>query len=248
MIVRQVQCAFQILAFFAERRSPATLTEIAEHFGWPRSSTFNLLETLSSSGFLYEPKFRAGYYPSHKLLRLAQNAIMDGPVSERLRNCVVNIAQRTDETAALCALSGTQTVFVDVVEASSPIRYFAEVGLRVPTYATSAGRALLSMLSPKERLAILKKSELVRYAPNTIVDIEAIENEVQLSKARGWALNINGFEPELVGIAVPIALAQRQFALLIAGPSYRMKDKIEQLAQMLKDEVDAYLRDRADNE
>jgi IclR family transcriptional regulator, acetate operon repressor len=248
MIVRQVQCAFQILEFFAQRRSPATLTEIAEHFGWPRSSTFNLLETLSSGGFLYEPKFRAGYYPSHKLLRLAQNTIMDGPVSERLRNCVVNIAQRTDETAALCALSGTQTVFVDVVEASSPIRYFAEVGMRVPTHATSAGRALLSMLTPKERMAILKKSEIIRYAPDTIMDIEAIEKEVQASNARGWALNVNGFEPELVGIAVPIALKERQFSLLIAGPSYRMKDKIIELAQMLKDEVQTYLIERAENE
>lgn len=248
MIIRQVQCAFQILEFFAQRRSPATLTEIADHFGWPRSSTFNLIETLSSSGFLYEPKFRAGYYPSHKLLRLAQNAIMDGPVSARLLNCVASIAQRTNETAALCTLSGTQTVFVEVVEANFPIRYFAEVGMRVPTYATSAGRALLSMLSSKDQFAILKKSDLIQYAPDTIMNIEAILKEVEVSKARGWAININGFEPELVGIAVPIELGERQFSLLIAGPSYRMKDQIDELVQVLKTEVDTYLNERADNE
>lgn len=248
MIVRQVQFAFQILEFFAQRRSPATLTEIAEHFGWPRSSTFNLLETLSNSGLLYEPKFRSGYYPSHKLLKLAQDAIMDGPVSDRLRQCVVNIAQRTDETAALCALSGTQTVFVEVEEAKFPIRYFAEVGMRVPTYATSAGRALLSMLNSKERMAILKKSEIVRYASDTIMDLEAIESEVQASQSRGYAVNVNGFEPELVGIAVPIELKERQFALLIAGPAYRMKDKIDDFAQILQKEVRTYMKERGDDE
>src|SRR3546814_17052996 len=83
MIVKQVQYAFSILEFFSERRNPATLSEISDHFGWPRSSTFNLIETLSLGGYLYEPKFRAGYYPTRKLFNLAHANIVAGPISER---------------------------------------------------------------------------------------------------------------------------------------------------------------------
>lgn len=248
MIVKQVQYAFQILEFFADRRNPATLSEIADHFGWPRSSTFNLIETLSHGGYLYEPKYRTGYYPSWKLFKLAHQAIVDGPISERLRACVVNIAARTDETAALCALSGPQTVFVEVVESSSPIRYFAQVGQRVPTHATSAGRALLTMLPRKDRAAILRKCELTRYAPGTLMALDEVEAEVEASTERGWAQNINGFEPDLVGLAVPMHLGERQFSLLVAGPSYRVQNRIPELVKILLDEVDSYLRERGEHD
>lgn len=248
MIVKQVQYAFQILEFFANRRHPATLTEIADHFGWPRSSTFNLIETLSQAGLLYEPKYRAGYYPSRKLLKLAHDAIVEGPISERLRACVANIAARTDETAALCALSGPQTTFVEVVESSSPIRYFAHVGQRVPTHATSAGRALLALLSKKEVTALLRKCDWIRYAPGTLMTLEETEAEIEATRLRGWAQNINGFEPDLIGIAVPMSLEERQFSLMVAGPSYRVKNRIPELVQMLKDEVAGYLRERGEHD
>lgn len=248
MIVRQVQNVFQILELFAIRRSPATLTEIADHFGWPRSSTFNLIETLCSNGFLYEPKFRGGYYPTSKLLKMASDAIVGGPISERLRVCITNIVQRTDETAALCALSGPQTIFVEVVESSSPIRYFAQVGQRVPTHTTSAGRALLSLLNKKERSAILQKCEWIRYAPETIMTMDAMHKEIEQTQKNGWAKNINGFEPDLIGLAVPVSLEDRQFSMMVAGPSYRMKDRIPELVQMLQDEVAGYLRERSVNE
>ncbi|MBV6273373.1 IclR family transcriptional regulator [Alcaligenaceae bacterium CGII-47] len=248
MIVKQVQYAFQILEFFAERRSPTTLSEISNHFGWPRSSTFNLIETLSHGGYLYEPKYRAGYYPSRKLFKLAHQTIVDGPISERLRASVVNVAARSDETAGLCALSGPHTIFVEVVESSSPIRYFAQVGQRVPTQATSAGRALLTMLPRRERTAILRKCELTRYAPDTLMSIDEIDAEVEASKARGWAQNVNGFEPELVGLAVPMPLGERQFSLLVAGPSYRMLDRIPELVKVLLDEVACYMQERGEHE
>ena len=72
MIVRQAANVLEIMEFFAQTRKPATLAEIADHFGWPRSSTFNLLATLSEKGYLYEPRPRAGFYPTPRLLTMAQ--------------------------------------------------------------------------------------------------------------------------------------------------------------------------------
>jgi DNA-binding IclR family transcriptional regulator len=50
--VKQAANVLELLAFFAQHRRPASLAEIAKHFEWPRSSTFNLLGTLASRGFL----------------------------------------------------------------------------------------------------------------------------------------------------------------------------------------------------
>lgn len=241
MIVKQVQNALQILEFFADRRSPATLSEIADHFGWPRSSTFNLIETLTKMGFLYEPKYRAGYYPTHRLVTLGQAIVADGPLSDDLRRMVVNLARKTSETAVLAALSGLSAVFLEVVESSSPIRYFAHVGQRVPLHATSAGRALLSMVSPKERAAILRKSEYVRFAPEALMTPEEVEDEIAASIERGWFINNNGYSPDLLGIAIPLPLKDRQFCLMVAGPAYRTVDRVPDLVAAIRAEIDDYM-------
>ena len=70
MIVRQAANALEILEYFARRLRPATAAEIAEDLGWPRSSTFKLVATLASKGYLYEPRGRGGYYPSPRWLVL----------------------------------------------------------------------------------------------------------------------------------------------------------------------------------
>ncbi len=78
--------------------------------------------------------------------------------------------------------------------------------------------------------------------------IDALHEEIEQSQKRGWAQNINGFEPDLVGLAVPVNLEDRQFSMMVAGPSYRTKNRIPELVQILKDEVAGYLRDRTENE
>src|ERR1700751_5096633 len=84
MIVRQAVNVLEIMEFFAHTKKPATLAEISDHFGWPRSSTFNLLATLSEKGYfnrrappwekayLSEPRRRGGYYPTPRWLTLAR--------------------------------------------------------------------------------------------------------------------------------------------------------------------------------
>ncbi|TDR90368.1 IclR family transcriptional regulator [Enterovirga rhinocerotis] len=237
MIVKQVQNALQILEFFASRKRPAGLSEIADHFGWPRSSTFNLIETLARGGYVYEPRHRGGYYPTHRLLSLAQTIVAHGPVSDELHTMVANVAAASGETAVLAGLSGGAGVFVDVVESPHPIRYIAEIGQRIPLYATSAGRALLSLLSPRERGAILRKTDYVRYAPATLMSAEEVEAEIARSNERGYFVNDNGYSLDLVGVAIPLALPDRHLCLLVAGPAYRASAQLEPLAALLLSEI-----------
>lgn len=241
MIVKQVQYALQILEFFANRQVPASLSQIADHFGWPRSSTFNLIETLSSNGLIYEPTHRGGYYPTHRLLKLAQQIIDSGPMSDELSEMVSRVAARTGETAGIAALSGQSAVFLEVVESSQPIRYFAQVGQRVPLPATSVGRALLSMLTPKQRSSLLAKAEYRHFAPAALMTPEEVEEEIARFTERGWFLNINGYIPELLGLAVPMPLEDRQFCLMMAGPAYRNENRLADLVDILTSEVNNYM-------
>src|ERR1700759_3032801 len=98
MIVRQAANVLDLLEFFARTRKPANLAEVASSMGWPRSSTFNLLTTLTQRGFLYEPRPRAGFYPSQRWLSLLNTIAETEQLPEDLCEAVNEIARETNET------------------------------------------------------------------------------------------------------------------------------------------------------
>ncbi len=241
MNVKQVANVLELIEFFAQHRRPATLAEVAKHFDWPRSSTFNLLGTLASRGYLYEPRARGGYYPSPKWLSLLQQIERAEPIPEQFRALLVALAERTGETAVLAATSGAYAVFVDAVESSHAIRYTASPGKLVPLHVTATGRALLSLLSPADRASVLRRATFERYTPTTLMSVAAVEKEIQRSLQRGWFEGAAEFTTDLGGVALPLHVPHRHFALLVAGPMFRIQTRSSELARLMAEEIENHL-------
>ncbi|MGO4714642.1 IclR family transcriptional regulator [Bradyrhizobium sp. 2TAF24] len=233
MIVRQAAYVLDILEYFARTRQPASLAEIADHFGWPRSSTFNLLTTLSEKGYLYEPRPRGGYYPTLRWLAQARAVAEVEPLPEWTHALIADISADSGETAAIAAPSGTLAIFIDVVESSAAIRYFAQIGHRVPIHAASSGRALLLQYSPEERNALYRKIEFKQYGPTTPISIDAVEAELRKSVERGYCLSFADYSRDLAGVALPLPVGDRRLSAVIAGPEYRMRPRMEEMAAII---------------
>ena len=241
MNVKQAANVLDLIEFFAAHRRPATLAEVSRHFGWPRSSTFNLLGTLASRGYLYEPRARGGYYPSPKWSSLLQQIERAEPIPEALRSLLRTLAERTGETAVLAATSGAHAVFVDAVESPHAIRYTAAPGKLVPLHVSATGRALLSLLTPADRASVLRRATFERYTPTTLMSVAAVEQEIERSLQRGWFEGDAEFTADLGGVALPLTLPHRHFALLVAGPMFRVKARSQELAKIIATEVESRL-------
>ncbi len=226
MNVKQAANVLDLIEFFAEHKRPAAQAEIARHFDWPRSSTFNLLGTLAGRGYLYEPRARGGYYPSPLWLSLLQQ---------------IALVERTGETAVLAATSGTHAVFIDAIESPHAIRYTAAPGKLIPLHVTATGRALLSLLSPADRAAILRRATFERYTPTTLMSVAAVEKEIERSIRRGWAEGAAEYTADLGGVAMPLQVPHRQFAILVAGPMSRVKTRSKELAKIIATEAQSHL-------
>ena len=240
MEVKPVSNLLALLEFFAQRQRPATLSEIAEHFDWPRSSTHNLLMTLAAKGYLYEPQARKGYYPSSSWSALLQRIEQAAPLPASLRKLLENLTARTQETAVLAGVSGAQALFLEVVESPHAVRYTAQVGKRVPLHATATGRALLTQMPAAERAALLRKADFERYTNTTLMSVQAVEEEIARSLHRGWFEGAAEYSQDLGGIALPLPCQGRQLALLLAGPVNRMQGKQAQMAAILREEIAAH--------
>jgi len=237
MTVRQAANALQILEYFAERLRPASSAEIADDLGWPRSSTFKLIGTLASLGYLYEPQARGGHYPSPRWLELAERVAEADPLPPELQQLVKDVAAETGETTAISAPAGIFAMFVAVRESRQPVRYFAQAGDRVPIHASSAGRALLSQMSVEERETLYRKIDFATYSPTTPMSPERIEADLAEAAARGWHQSNAEYTPDLAGVAVPLPMFWRRLSVVVVGPESRCLERRPELAAMLQRQV-----------
>lgn len=238
MRVRQAANVLELVEFFAQRGEPATLAEIADDLRWPRSSTFNLVGTLVEDGYLYEPQQRGRYFPSPKWAALGRTLADADPLPTRLRDLVDAVCTETGETAAIGGVSGLSVVFLYVRESRQPIRYFAEVGTTVPIHASSAGRAILAQMEPKEREAIYRKLKFERWSDTTPTSAEDVEDQLRRAESRGWHQSDSEFIADLAGVSLPVPHANRRLSLVVAGPVSRCLARRDDLARSMRQVMD----------
>jgi len=231
--VKQAANVLELLEFFAQHRRPATLAEIAKHFNWPRSSTFNLLGTLAARGFVYEPKARGGYYPTPLWSKLVHQIDSADPIPHQLHQMLEDLVKATGETAVLAAASGAYATYVDSVESPHAVRYTANPGKMIPLHVTATGRALLSQMSAADRSAVLRRANFERYTPTTLMSVAAVEREIKKSLERGWFEGNAEYTRDLGGVAMPLRMPHRDFAVLVAGPMFRLSSRSEELAKSI---------------
>jgi len=243
MQVKQAANVLELLEFFARRQRPATLAELSDELGWPRSSTFNLIGTLAEKGYLYEPRLRGGYYPSPRWLAMAQAVSQAEPLPEAALMLVAEVAEETGETTAIGAPAGIHTMWIHVIESTAPIRYFGRIGHRLPIHASSTGRAILAQYTLAERQAVYRKLSFERYSATTPISIDAIEAELRRSAARGYHFSNGDFSKDLVGVALPLPVGQRRLSIVVAGPQFRCLDRVPAIAQTIQSAVARFAAD-----
>lgn len=233
MLVRQAANVVELLEFFARRGEPATLAEIADALQWPRSSTFNIVGTLVDKGYFYEPVARGGYFPSPRWQNVVHRISEKDPLPDALVDLVDTIGETTGETTAVGTASGAFVIFLCVRESRQPLRYFAEVGTRVPIHASSAGRAILAQMTPDERQRIYRKIMFEEYSGTTPMRVEQVEAALQAAVERGYHQSDSEYIADLAGVSFPIALGTRRLSIVVAGPTSRCLERRPETARIM---------------
>ncbi|NUT57865.1 MAG: IclR family transcriptional regulator, partial [Agromyces sp.] len=110
----------------------------------------------------------------------------------------------TGNTVHLAALMDRSIVYVDKAEDESGVRMYSRIGKAVIPYCSGVGKAILANLDTAARDAVLDGVAWRRYTEHTIATRDALDRELAVVAARGWAVDDREFEPYVNCIAVPI--------------------------------------------
>lgn len=234
MDVKLVARTLDLFELFGAQKKALSLTELSRLLEIPPSSCFSMVKTLVNRGYLYEIRRRGGYYPTRRLETVAGEIGAVDPIVEMLHPFVVELRDRTGETAVLGKLTGSSVVYLDVVESTKPIRYSAKIGELRPLHANSIGKAIYAELPEEVRSATVAGTTFQQFTSTTVADEAALARQVSRMKKQGYFANFGESAPELSAIALPFTISGDYFGLSVVGPTERIKGDVASLVKSLQ--------------
>lgn len=234
--VKSLQKALEILECFVEKQ-PLGVTEISEKLGLYKSNVHNILMTFKAMGYLEQDPDSGKFYLGMEIFTLSRALRENLDISRLAVPFMRKIAEECKEVVYLSVPRGDEIVYLEAVYPDSQKLYGTTVtGDRAKMYCTSAGKAILSRMSKKERDELLQ-GPLTALTEYTITDPAELEEEIRETGARGYGLDNMElmFGIKCVGVALVNHLGQPEAALSISAPSLRMsEEKIQTFAEILQ--------------
>lgn len=188
-------------AFDAEQPNP-TLAEIATATGLARPVVRRILLTLQHLGYVETEAGRWSLTP--RVLSIGQHYTASHALIELAQPHMVCLAERTQESASLGALDGTEVVYIARVPIRRVLNVHATPGTRVPVHATSLGRVLLAWAPSHQVDHVISETGMPQLTPHTITDLETFHQTLRTVRQQGWSIVISEREEGLISLSAPI--------------------------------------------
>lgn len=226
--IQSVERAAALLRAVAAATGPdATAPALAAAVGLNRTTTWRLLTTLEQERLVSCDRATGWWALGFGLLDLAGQAA--GGLAQAARPVLSQVAVRTGETSALAVLRGGELTYVAEASAGAVVAA-AWQGRQVPVHATSTGKVLLAWSDPADLRTLLRlprSRRLQRYTPTTVTSYRRLQEELEATRVRGYAVCRGEYETTAWGVSAPVLdVAGRVVAVVsIWGPGDRLTEE-----------------------
>lgn len=200
--VQSLERGFAVLLAFDEERPHPSLAELAAVTGYSRPAVRRLLLTLQRLGYVENEGARWSLTP--RVLSIGQHYNASHALTDLAQPHLVDLAERTSESASLAVLDGDDVVYIARVAVRRIMSINVSPGTRVPAHATSMGRVLLAW-APTGRLErYLTGPGLTPRTPHTVTDSRQFRAALDRVRRQGWSLVSEELEEGLLSVSVPV--------------------------------------------
>lgn len=194
--------------------------ELATHMELPKSTVHVYLKTLEEIGYVVK---RDGEYQlGFRFLNLGGRVRHENSLYQAGRNEVDDLAQTTSEVATMGCEEDGYRVMLYRTEPTGAIFNNAPTGEYTRMHWTALGKAMLSRKTASEIDDIVDRRGLPRATEHTIVDRDALIDELESIRSQGYAVEDEERVRGVKSVAVPIESDDEtpDSAISVAGPKH----------------------------
>lgn len=221
--VQSLGRAFGILEEVARNRDGIGLAELSKRVGLHNSTTFHLVKTMVSLGYIRQMKDKR-YRVGRPLFALAASCLDEMEMVSLATPVLEDLSRASGESAHFSVRMGDSVVVIARTTGPGSFQFTDRVGVIRPAYCTALGKVILAGLDVGQFERFLERTELKPLAPKSITDPEILRREIEQVRRSGVAFDDGEFDPEVRCVAVPV----RDFtghiigAIGISGPVWRL--------------------------
>ncbi|MEU3399778.1 IclR family KDG regulon transcriptional repressor [Streptomyces filamentosus] len=204
-LVPAVTRAFDILELFLQGDGTLSAPEITRRLGLPRTTTHELVSTLTARNYLVPVPEQPGRYRlGVRTYQLGSRYAEQLDLAAEGRRIAHEIAETCGETVHVALLEDADVIYVAKVDSTHAVRMVSAAGRRLPAHCTAVGKMLLAMLPADELDELLDGRELVGMTPRSITDPDALRAALAEIAVLGVAVEQRESNPDVSCVAAPV--------------------------------------------
>ncbi len=218
--------AFDIIRLLSNRQGELRLCDISRDLKMNKTTAFRYLDTMLNLGLV--EKRKDVYYLGTTFLEYGSKVMLHDIVSFRIHPILSEVAEQINETVNLATINNDMALYLDKAECKRSLQMKSAVGDSLPLHCTALGKAILSVLSPRNLESLTGRIQLQGYTEHTITEKEELIKQINRIREKGYSIECEEFEEGLACCAVPLMIEKAGFygGISVSGPSNRLTREI----------------------
>jgi IclR family acetate operon transcriptional repressor len=224
--VQTIERVDQLLGILGRATQALSLGALAEAVGLPKGTTHRLLASLIYFNYVQQDPVSRGYRLGFKLVTLGNYLLDQIDLRRVARPHLLELAQRTGETANITVLDRDKALYIDKIQlsSSSGLHMVSRIGYRAPLHCSAMGKVLLAHQPDAEVDRIIASRGLPRHTAKTITDSAVLKAHLETIRTEGYALDDEEHSDGVRCVAAPIRDMGGEIvaAISVSAPAVRV--------------------------
>lgn len=195
----------EILEYLSTCQYAPNLTEISQSLDIPKSSCFEIIQTLVNfQAIMVADEFQKTYRVGIKIFQIGSSILSQSDLYSAARSKINELSKELNETVYLAIQKHGKIIYIDKVEGNQAIRATCAIGSTNYMHVTGLGKALLACYTQEKLEEIIEEHSLIAKTKFSITDKDVLMSDLAEIKKRGYAIDYKESMELVRCVAAPI--------------------------------------------
>lgn len=220
-----------VIRAFGRETPTMTLAEVARATALSRATARRFLHTLETLGYVATDG--RTWSLQARVLDLGYAYLSSASTWEVVQSHLENLVADVRESSSASVLDGGDIIYTVRVATQRILSTNIDIGSRLPAYATSMGRVLLSALDEPGLDAFFGATELLPLTPRTITDEHQLREVLGDVRRQGYCLLDSELEQGVRSVAAPLRDARDTVFAAVNVSSHASRVTLDSVRKVL---------------